>query len=192
MSRKKTAPAEAAPVTGVAPPAKPVQVAAAVTAPTASAPHGDVMQLVTFLLGDDEYGFHIDRVQEIIQFDSVHITAIPNAPAMIEGVINLRGRLVPTVDLRKRFDRPSDDNGRATRIVVVNVASRTIGLVVDAVLEVAKVGTLDIEPLPELATGIDSEFVEGVCRTPRGLVVLLDLERMFSEQETAAIEELAE
>jgi purine-binding chemotaxis protein CheW len=153
---------------------------------------GETMQLVTFLLSEDEYGFHIEHVQEIIRLRHVHITAIPNAPTFVEGVVNLRGRLVPAVDLRKRFDRPSDTTGRAARIVVVNVSGRTVGLVVDAVLEVAKVGTLEVEQLPDLAAGVGSEFVEGVCRIDRGLVVVLDLERMFSEEETGVIENLAE
>ncbi|MDZ4181011.1 MAG: chemotaxis protein CheW [Coriobacteriia bacterium] len=152
----------------------------------------ETMQLVTFLLGEDEYGFHIEHVQEIIRLRHVHITAIPNAPTFVEGVINLRGRLVPAVDLRKRFGRPTEMTGRAARIVVVNVLGRTVGLVVDAVLEVAKVGTLEVEQLPELAAGVGSEFVEGVCRIDRGLVVVLDLERMFSEEETGAITDIAE
>lgn len=152
----------------------------------------ETMQLVTFLLGEDEYGFHIEHVQEIIRLRHVHITAIPNAPAFVEGVINLRGRLLPAVDLRKRFDRPTDMTGRAARIVIVNVSDRTVGLVVDAVLEVAKVGTLEVEQLPDLAAGVGSEFVEGVCRIDRGLVVVLDLNRMFSEEETGLMEDLAE
>ena len=171
------------------------ELAAAVAAATAgqgATGSGETIQLVTFVLGNDEFGFRIDRVQEIIRYRSVRITQIPNAPTMIEGVINLRGRLIPTVDLRKRFDRPEGTSGRSTRIVVVNVAGRTVGLVVDAVLEVTRIDRTAIEPLPELAAGVDSEFVEGVCRVPRGLVVVLDLEQMFSEQETGAIQDLAE
>jgi purine-binding chemotaxis protein CheW len=180
MSRQKTAPGTA------------IAANAAVAIAEAEGATGRTMQLVTFLLGDDEFGFHIDRVQEIIRYRTVRVTQIPNAPEMIEGVINLRGRLIPTVDLRKRFDRPAETTSRATRVVVVNVAGRTVGLIVDAVLEVAKVGTHTLEPLPEMASGVDSEFVEGVCRVDRGLVVVLDLERMFSEKETGAIQDLAE
>lgn len=150
-----------------------------------------LMQMVTFLLAQDEYGFHIENVQEIIRLRHVHITAIPNSPEFIEGVINLRGRLVPAVDLRKRFDRTAEGGGRAERVVIVNVSGRTVGLVVDAVVEVAKVGTIEVEQLPDLAAGIGTEFVEGVCRTERGLVVILDLEQMFSEEETGLIQGLA-
>lgn len=151
----------------------------------------ELMQLVTFLLADDEYGFHIENVQEIIRLRHVHITAIPNAPEFIEGVINLRGRLVPAVDLRKRFTRTTAAGGRAERVVIVNVAGKTVGLVVDSVVEVAKVGTIEVEQLPDLASGIGTEFVEGVCRTGRGLVVVLDLQLMFSEEESGLIQGLA-
>jgi purine-binding chemotaxis protein CheW len=153
--------------------------------------HGETMQLVTFMLGDDEFGFHIEQVQEIIRLRLVHITAIPNSPEFVEGVVNLRGRLIPAVDLRKRFDLPSE-NRPGSRIVVVAVDGRTLGLVVDSVVEVARVGVLEMEKLPELASGVGAEFVEGVCRVTRGLVVVLDLERMFSDEEADAMEDLAE
>ncbi|MBS3957253.1 MAG: purine-binding chemotaxis protein CheW [Clostridiales bacterium] len=151
----------------------------------------DTLQLVTLLLAKDEFGFHIGKVQEIIRYSAMKITAIPNAPRFVEGVINLRGRLVPVVDLRKRFGFTAEALGKTARIIIVHVGARTIGLVVDAVVEVVRVSSLEVERLPDLAAGVGTEFVEGVCRVERGMVVVLDLEMMFSQEETDAMGSLA-
>lgn len=158
--------------------------------PRSQEPPQETMQLVTFLLGNDEYGFHIEHVQEIVRLKNVTVTEIPNAPKMIEGVVNLRGRLIPVVDLRKRFSRKRGKPAEATRVIVANVGNRTIGLTVDAVLEVARVAQ-QLEDLPDLAAGAGAEFVEGVSRVARGLVVVLDLDRMFSDTETDAMRGIA-
>lgn len=152
----------------------------------------DTFQLVTFLLAGDEFGFHIEKVQEIIRYSAMRITAIPNSPPFVEGVVNLRGRLVPVVDLRKRFGFREDELDQTSRIMIVAVGGRTIGLIVDAVVEVVRVATLEVEKLPDLAAGVGTEFVEGVCRVSRGMVVVLDLDAMFSAEETDAMGSLAE
>lgn len=151
----------------------------------------DTFQLVTLLLAGDEFGFHIDKVQEIIRYSATRVTAIPNAPRFVDGVINLRGRLVPVVDVRKRFGFASEAPGKSGRIMIVSVGPRTIGLIVDAVLEVVRVSSLEVERLPELAAGVGTEFVEGVCRVERGMIVVLDLDTMFSQEETDAMGSLA-
>ena len=152
----------------------------------------DTFQLVTFQLAGDEFGFRIDTVQEIIRYSAMRITAIPNSPPFVEGVVNLRGRLVPVVDLRKRFGFREDELDQTSRIMIVVVDGRTIGLIVDAVLEVVRVATLEVEKLPDLAAGVGTEFVQGVCRVSRGMVVVLDLDAMFSAEETDAMGSLAE
>ena len=152
----------------------------------------DTFQLVTYLLAGDEFGFRIDRVQEIIRYSAMRITAIPNSPPFVEGVINLRGRLVPVVDLRKRFGFAAQAVDSTGRIMIVTVGSRTIGLIVDAVVEVVRVSSLEVEKLPDLATGVGTEFVQGVCRVSRGMIVVLDLDAMFSEEETDAMGSLAD
>ena len=152
----------------------------------------DTFQLVTFLLAGDEFGFYIGKVQEIIRYSAMRITAIPNSPPFVEGVINLRGRLVPVVDLRKRFGFKEDELDQTSRIMIVAVGGRTIGLIVDAVVEVVRVATLEVEKLPDLAAGVGTEFVEGVCRVSRGMVVVLDLDAMFSVEETDAMGSLAD
>lgn len=152
----------------------------------------DTFQLVTFLLAGDEFGFRIETVQEIIRYSAMRITAIPNSPPFVEGVINLRGRLVPVVDLRTRFGFKAEQIQNTGRIMIVNVGSRTIGLIVDAVVEVVRVSSLEVEKLPDLAAGVGTEFVQGVCRVSRGMIVVLDLDAMFSEEETDAMGSLAE
>ncbi len=153
---------------------------------------GETFQLVTLLLAGDEFGFHIDKVQEIIRYSAMRITAIPNSPPFVEGVINLRGRLVPVVDLRRRFGFDEEDLDQTSRIMIVAVGGRTLGLIVDAVVEVVRVASIEVEKLPDLAAGVGTEFVEGVCRVSRGMVVVLDLDAMFSAEETDAMGSLSE
>jgi purine-binding chemotaxis protein CheW len=144
---------------------------------------GEGLQLVTLLLGGEEYGLPIMEVQEIIRMRNVRVTEIPNAPVFTEGVMNLRGRVVPVVDMHKRFNLPAEELGRSARIVIVTVDARTIGLVVDAVVEVVRVDEAGIEPLPDLAAGVDSEYVRGIVRVDERMVIVLDVQRVFSAEE---------
>jgi purine-binding chemotaxis protein CheW len=149
------------------------------------------LQLVTLGLADEEYGIPIKAVQEIIRIRNIKITAIPNAPRFIEGVINLRGRMIPIVDLRTRFGMETAERDRANRIVVINVGERTIGVVVDSVIEVVRVLRSEIEELPDLAVGVDSDYIQGVCRVGDRMVIVLDIGEMFSADENSSIDELA-
>lgn len=152
----------------------------------------EIVQLVTFMLAEEEYGFQIEQVQEIIRMRNVKITTIPNAPGFVEGVINLRGRMIPVVDLRMRFGMPSEERGRANRIVVINVEERTVGCVVDEVVEVIRVPRDTVEELPDLAVSIESDFIEGVARVEDRMVIVLDIKRMFSNDEQQSMESLAD
>ena len=149
-----------------------------------------VLQLVTFVVDDEEYGFPIMRVQEILRSRTVHVTPIPNAPLFVEGVMNLRGRVIPVVGLRRRFGMPDRERDRSARVIVVEVAGRTLAVSVDAVVEVATVDATAIEPLPELASTERSEYIIGVSRAGDRMVIVLDMDRVFSAEEKATLDNL--
>ncbi|HNW91749.1 MAG TPA: chemotaxis protein CheW [bacterium] len=142
-------------------------------------------QLVTFTLGSEEYGVDIMRVQEIIRFQDV--TRVPQMPAFIEGVINLRGNVIPVLDLRKRFELGNTEHTAQTRIVVINVGSKTMGIVVDAVSEVMRLAEEQIEPPPSVVAGIGHEYLQGVGKVQGRLLILLDLDRILNAGEQAAL-----
>jgi len=151
------------------------------------------VQLVVFGLADESYGVHVLAVEEIIRLQE--ITAIPHAPDFVEGVINLRGRVIPVLDLRKRFGLPPAEATKSTRIVVVEASGMTVGLVVDSVDEVRNLPTDTIEPPSPIVTTVDSDFLMGVGKLPAGggqeqLVILLDLDRVTSVAERQALSAL--
>lgn len=146
-------------------------------------------QIVSFQLGTEEFGLDIMKVQEIILVGE--ITKMPQVPAYVRGMINLRGHIIPVIDLRMRFKQPVVDQTEDQRIIVVNVASRTIGIVVDAVNEVLRMTPDQIEPAP---TGIGSggqNFITGLLKIDKKLVILLDIEGLFSEEEQVTLAEVA-
>jgi len=144
------------------------------------------LQVVVFELGAERYGLDIATVYEIIRHQP--ITAIPNAPSFVEGVINLRGRIVPIVDLKARFGMGQTEVTPSSRIMVVEAGAR-VGLVVDAVSEVLMVPQDAIEPTPELAAGVDADYLRGIARLQERLVILLDLANLFRPDERTALAE---
>ena len=146
---------------------------------------GDEQQLVVFELGAELYGVEIARVHEIIRLQTV--TRVPRAPAFVEGVINLRGKVIPVVDLRRRFGLPSAEHTRSTRIVVVEIGDQVVGIVVDGVSEVLRVNTATVEPPSPVVAGIDSEYLHGIAKLPERLVILLDLDRVLAREERSAL-----
>src|SRR3990170_5348643 len=120
----------------------------------------EVLQLVTFRLGNEEYSLDILSVQEIIRH--MELTRVPRTPEFVDGVINLRGRVIPVLDLRKRFGLPSGERTNETRIIVVDVDNKTVGLKVDAVSEVLRLPADTVEPPPSLVTGMESDYIKGV------------------------------
>ncbi|MCA9148418.1 MAG: chemotaxis protein CheW [Planctomycetales bacterium] len=134
-------------------------------------------QFLTFALGDEEFGIDILRVQEIKGL--THLTHIPNMPVYIKGVMNLRGTVVPVVDLRSRFNMSAANYNQFTVIIVVTVGQKVMGLVVDAVSDVLNVSDADIEPLPDLGNGIDTTFVTGLAKSSERLITLLDIEKLL-------------
>lgn len=137
------------------------------------------IQLVTFALGE-EYGVPINQVQEIIRVGS--ITQVPNSPVYMEGVINLRGRVLPVLNLRKRLRLLAKDTGKMSRIIVTEVNNKTIGLLVDSVSHVIKVSSDSVEAAPEEVLEIDTDYITGVCKIQNSLVILIDLEKLLKRE----------
>jgi purine-binding chemotaxis protein CheW len=146
----------------------------------------DTIQVVSFKLGSEEYGVDIAQVQEINRM--VAVTHVPRAPQFMEGVINLRGQLIPIIDLRARFGMPRAEHTKNTRIVVTEIGTKRVGMVVDSVSEVLRLPVEDIEPAPEMITGVDTEYIRGVGKIEDRLIILLDLARIISGSEKRELE----
>ena len=138
-------------------------------------------QLVVFDLAGENYGVDIGDVREIIRMQD--ITQVPSTPAFVEGVINLRGKVIPVVDLRKRFFLEVGEQTKDNRIVVIDISGKDIGMVVDAVTEVIRIPTDSVEPPSSVITTADSEYLLGIAKLDSRLIILLDLQRVFSDRE---------
>lgn len=146
------------------------------------------MQLVTFNLGKEEFAVPILQIQEINRL--VDITRVPKSPEFVEGVINLRGKVIPIIDLRKRFGLPQAELGKYARIVVVNMEGRMVGLIVDSVSEVLRLSEDAIEPAPPVVAGIDSEYIRGLGKLDGRLLILLDLSKILTKEERKELVEV--
>jgi len=136
-------------------------------------------QLATFQLDREEYGLDVRLVETIIRAGEV--TPVPRAPAFVEGVINLRGRVVPVIDLKKKLGLGSVERSRRSRVVVVRVRERLIGLLVDAASQVLKVPVSRIEPAPEVVSR-EVDYIRGVAKMESGLIILVDLEKALAAE----------
>jgi purine-binding chemotaxis protein CheW len=135
--------------------------------------------LVTFMLGTEEYGLDVRLVQEIIRLSE--ITPVPRAPDFVKGVINLRGRIIPVVDLRRKLALGEvDANARTARVVVARLRDRLVGLLVDGASQVLKVPLSLIEPAPEDVLEVDADYIRGVAKLANRLLILMDLARVLS------------
>jgi len=138
-------------------------------------------QFLTFLLDDQEYGLEIFKIREIRGY--APITPIPNVPPHVRGVMNLRGTVLPVVDLRMKFHLPPVEYNKYTVIVIAAVGDKTVGLLVDAVSDVLMVSDKDIREAPDFGASVDTRFINGVFESRERLTVALNLEKLLSESE---------
>ena len=142
-------------------------------------------QFLSFQLGAEEYGIDILRVQEIRAYEKA--TRMPNTPAYIKGVINLRGVIVPVIDLRMKFGLESAEYNEMTVVVVLNLAHRTVGIVVDSVSDVLALAAGDIRPAPEFTARVDNAFVRGLATIDQRMLIIADIERLMTGAEMALV-----
>ena len=155
--------------------------------PVAAAPSSH--QFLTFLLEEREYGLDLFRIQEICGY--APITPIPNLPPHVRGVMNLRGTVLPVIDLRMKFRLPEVAYGKFTVIVIAKVQEKTVGLLVDAVSDVLQVKEDDLRAAPDFGAAVDTRFINGVFQTRDHLAVALNLEQLLTEEELATPEPAA-
>ncbi len=146
----------------------------------------ELLQLVSFMIGQEEFGLDIQRIQEINRV--VEITRVPNSPEFVVGVINLRGKVIPIIDLRRRFGFPPKESDKNTRIIVVELESMVVGFIVDSVREVIRIPKNITEPPPSIIAGIGSEYIISVAKMENRLLILLDLERLLRDKEKQQLE----
>lgn len=137
------------------------------------------IQVVSFRLANEEYGIEITKVQEIILVGEV--TRVPQTSAYIKGLINLRSTVIPIVDLRLRFGMPEEPTNDETRIMVMNVAGKTIGIVVDAVSEVLRIAKDQVAPPPPTVSGLGRDYLTGLAKLDKRLLILLDVDRLLTD-----------
>lgn len=135
-------------------------------------------QIVVFNLNNENYGVTISTVESIIKMQA--ITRVPHSPHYVEGVTNLRGKVIPVIDLNRRFDLPVVEQTNGCRIIIVNIKKDVVGMVVDAVSEVLTISDGDIEPPPQISMTIHSSFISGIARLDDRLIILLDLDQIIA------------
>jgi purine-binding chemotaxis protein CheW len=146
-------------------------------------------ELLSFVLGEAQYGIDILKVQEIRTYEAP--TRIANTPAFIKGVMNLRGNIVPIIDLRVKFGLPDQRYDTQTVVIVLNVAKRILGVVVDGVSDVIAVAASDIKPAPELGGAVDTRYLQGLATINGQMLILIDIEKLMSSSDMAIMDEAA-
>ena len=146
-------------------------------------------QYVVFELGSENYGVSISSVESIIKMQA--ITKIPHSNDFVAGVTNLRGKVLPVVDLRKRFGLPPEEASKNNRIIIISVNDLEVGMIVDGVSEVLTIQEENVVPTPPITVTVDSSFITGIAKVEQRLVILLDLGKVLSTSETQALVEMA-
>jgi len=149
-----------------------------------------VGEYLTFVLGTEEYGIDILKVQEIRGYDAV--TKIANTPDFIKGVINLRGTIVPIVDLRLRFNLGHADYNEFTVVIILNLGGRIVGIVVDGVSDVIALNAAQVRAVPDLVATIDTKYLVGLGTVEDRMLILVDIERLMTSQEMALMDTVTE
>ncbi len=145
-------------------------------------------KFLTFILGDEIYGIEILKAREIIGL--MDITTVPQTPEYMKGVINLRGKVIPVIDLRLKFSLPEEEHTQETCVIVVEVNDTSIGLIVDRVSEVSDISGEEIENAPGFGQGIDTSFITGLGKVKDKIIILLDIETVLSSEELEMVEEI--
>ena len=139
-------------------------------------------RLITFILGDEKYGLDILKVRELISFPE-GLTRIPRMPDFIVGMFNLRGLVIPVMDLRKKFNLPGEEKHEFSVIIIVDVENKNIGLTVDAVSDVIFVKDDEMQDTSELAVNVDTKFIKGIAKSKDEMIILLDIDYLLSKEE---------
>jgi purine-binding chemotaxis protein CheW len=148
----------------------------------------ELNQLISFRVGDEEYGLDILRVKEVIRLRG--ITRLPRAPSFVKGIINLRGDVIPIIDLRDKFGLEHRDYTEMTRVIVVDLEGKLVGMVVDSASQVVRIPSDQIDPPPPIVGGLSAEFVKGVGKHGDRLVILLDIDRILTMEEIVQLREM--
>ena len=145
----------------------------------------DYLQFVTFRLENEEFAIEVLKVQEIIR--PLDVTRVPRCVGFIEGVISLRGQVIPIINLRKRFALPDSENTKDSRVIVVDVDGKAAGLIVDSVSEICRLGPDSIEPRPASVCNVDDEYIRGVGKQDGRLIVILEIDKVLISAEQEAL-----
>jgi len=150
----------------------------------------ELIQLVSFMLAHEEYGVEVLKVREIIRMTT--ITKMPNVPQHVVGIINLRGKVIPIISMRRRFGQVENEDSSQTRIIIMDVCGTLTGFIVDSVSEVIRIHSSEIQPPPSMMTsgGVGQEFITGVFNHAERLLIIMDIDRMFSDEERESFGEV--
>ena len=147
---------------------------------------GDAKEYLTFKLGSEEYGIDILKVQEIRGYD--HVTPIANSPEFLKGVINLRGTIAPIVDMRIKFGVSKAEYDQFTVVIILNIAHRIVGIVVDSVSDVTPLSPDQVRPTPELGSVVDTSYINGLAALGERMLILLDIEKLMMSRDMGLVE----
>lgn len=166
------------------------QAAVAVKPPKADARAGQRLEVVTFTLGREEYGIDIQRVQELRGYDAV--TRIANTPEYVKGVVNLRGIIVPVIDMRIKFNLGTPTYDQFTVVIVLNIRGRVVGMVVDSVSDVITLEADQIKPPPEMGAALETEYLIGLGTLDQRMLILVDIDKLMSSDDMGLVEKAAQ
>ena len=152
----------------------------------AGGPSGKALEFLAFKLGQEEYGIDIQKVQELRGYDAV--TRIANAPEHIKGVVNLRGIIVPIIDMRIKFNLGAPTYDQFTVVIILNIASRVMGMVVDSVSDVITLSPEQVKPAPEMGSVLDTEYLIGLGTLDERMLILVDLEKLMTSDDMGLVE----
>jgi len=149
----------------------------------------DARELLTFRLGQEEYGLNILNVQEIRGYDAV--TKIANSPAFLKGVINMRGVIVPIIDMRIRFNLGEATYNEFTVVIILNIGARVIGMVVDAVSDVTSLKAEQVRPAPDFGAVLDTAYIDGLANVDERMIIVIDIEKLMTAEDMGLIDQAA-